>query len=46
MIVLFKRHNNFGDNKVWKKEKKSSNPSSQKMVVFTEKAQKIMFFHF
>ena len=21
MIVLFKRHNNFGDNKVWKKKK-------------------------
>ena len=27
MIVLFKRHNNFGDNKVWKKKKKSSTPS-------------------
>ena len=45
MIVLFKRHNNFGDNKVWKKKKKkSSTPSPQKMGMFAEKSQKITIF--
>ena len=43
MIVLFKRHNNFGDNKVWKK-KNSSTPSPPKMGMFAEKSQKITIF--
>ena len=45
MIVLFKRHNNFGDNKAWKKRKKnSSTPSPPKMGMFAEKSQKITIF--
>ena len=43
MILLLKRHNNFGDIKVWKK-KKSSTPSPPKMGMFAEKSQKIMIF--
>ena len=44
MIVLFKRHKNFGEKKVWKKKKKSSTPSPQKMGMFAEKSQKITIF--
>ena len=44
MIVLFKRHNNFGDNKVWKRKKNSSTTSPPKMGMFAEKSQKITIF--
>ena len=44
MFLLLNRNNNFGDNKVWKKKKKSSTPSPPKMGMFAEKSQKITIF--
>ena len=44
MLVLFKRHNNFGDNKVWKKKKFLHPFPPQKMGMFAEKSQKITIF--
>ena len=44
MIVLFKRQNNFGDKKVWKKKKKILHPFPPKMGMFAEKSQKITIF--